>query len=131
MRHLSIALAAASCLLAVPAWASASASPFDGTYSGTSSPEWAVQGCGNQQKPITIEIAGGEAWTHHHHMTGRVDGSGHLSMEDDSGRSQLTATIAGHSLTGTETVMASPKKLRGFYSEGETQCLRALSAQKQ
>lgn len=114
---------------AVPGWAATS--PFDGTYRGTSSPEWAVQGCGNQQKSITIEVAGGEAWTHHHHMTGRVDASGHLSMADDSGRSELTATIQGGNLTGTETVMASPKKLRGFYSDGQTQCLRSLSAQRQ
>ena len=132
MRHrlgfglLAFGLAAVA---AVPAWAAASA--FDGTYSGTSSPEWAVQGCGTQQKSITIEVAGGEAWTHHHRMTGKVDGGGHLSMADGSGRSELTATIQGNSLTGTETIMASPKKLRGFYSGDETQCMRTLSAQRQ
>lgn len=132
MRHrLGFGLLALGLAAVAAGPAGAASSPYDGTYSGTSSPEWAVQGCGNQQKSITIEVSGGEAWTHHHRMTGRVDASGHLSMTDDTGRSELTATIHGGSLTGTETVMASPKKLRGFYSGDNTQCLRTLSAQRQ
>lgn len=130
MRHLPAALFAVSCLMTVPAWA---ASPFDGTYRGTTTPEWASRGCGNQQKSIEIEIAGGEGWTHHHKLTGEVDSSGHLSLSDAAGRSELTATIEGDQLHGTETVTASPKKLRGFYSgpDGETQCMRTVSAARQ
>lgn len=131
MRRLSaVAVMAATCLMALQARA---ASPFDGTYHGTTTPQWAGRGCGDATQSITIKIAGGTAWTHHHKLTGSVDSAGHLSLADGSGRATLIASIQGDQLQGTETVMVSPKKLRGFYTgdAADTQCTRLVSAERQ
>lgn len=123
------ALVLAAVVVLAPAYVRAAGpSGFDGTYTGVGAPQWLIRGCGRGETSVTFEVKGGQAWTHHHHLEGTVDGAGNLTMQDDSGRAQLIGTIRGNAFTGTETVMKSPKKLRGFYDNGETQCTLSVTA---
>lgn len=101
---------------------------YDGVYSGVGAPEMAIAGCSHSQKSIIIHVKHGQAWTHHHHLSGQVDGSGNLAMQDGSGRVQITGRIAGNNLTATETAAQSPKKLGSAYDNNETTCSFTISA---
>lgn len=115
--------------LPLPALAD-SVEAYDGVYSGVSAPEMAISGCSHSEKTIIIHVKHGQAWTHHHHLSGQIDGSGSLAMQDGSGRVQITGRVAGNTLTATETAPQSPKKLGGAYDNNETTCSFTISASR-
>lgn len=105
-------------------------SRYDGVYSGQSAPAMAISGCGERSKDITIHVKHGEAWTHHHRLSGQVDASGNLSMQDSSGIVQVTGRIAADNLIATETAPETPKKLSGAYTNNGLSCSYTINASR-
>jgi hypothetical protein len=117
-------------VLAKPTAAGASSASFDGTYSGESLPDQVIEGCGERGRAITIEVRGDRAWTHHSRpsLTGTIDATGQVSMQNSDGTSSLTGLIQSAVLTGTETTSDAPKKLQGFYATTQSTCTLQIQA---
>ncbi len=121
--------------LVAPAWSAgaATATGFDGTYVGVSTPERVTPGCEEASRSIHIKIEGVRIWTRHHHphMSGTITKEGDVLMQDKNGRQQIAGVIRGDLLTGTETLDEIPRQLRSFYANGQMQCRLSVSATRQ
>ena len=103
---------------------------FDGTYRGESLPDQIVDGCGEAPRDITIKVKGDRAWVHHGHppLSGTIDPTGVVSMQNDDGTRSLSGSIQSGMLTATETTSSAPGKLQGFYVNSDSTCTFAIQA---
>ncbi|MCB8875173.1 hypothetical protein [Acidisoma silvae] len=133
-RHLAVSLTIAAAALAFATGTSPAradgVSAYDGVYSGAAAPAMAISGCGQRETDIIIHVKNGQAWTHHHRLSGQVDATGNLSMQDGSGTVQITGQIAANNLTASETAPEKPKKLGAAYNNNGTICSYTISASR-
>jgi hypothetical protein len=106
---------------------------FDGTYRGESAPDQIALACGGSPHDITIKVKGDRTWVHHGHpsLSGTIDATGQISMQDDDGTSSLTGSIQGEVLTATETASSAPGKLQGFYVDSGSSCSFTIQATRE
>jgi hypothetical protein len=132
---LALVMAVAACAVSSPQPVStkSTAAGFDGTYRGEGLPDQIVEECGAMSRPITVEVKGDRVWTHHSHpsLTGVIDSTGQVVMQNGDGSSSLTGLIQGEVLTGTETTSDTPKKLDGFYVTAQSTCTFAIQATRE
>jgi hypothetical protein len=136
---LALVMAAAACAASsqppVVARTTVAATPvegFDGTYRGESSPDQIVEGCGETPHDITIKVMGDRAWVHHGHpsLSGAIDATGQISLQNDDGTNSLSGSIQSGILTATETTSSAPRKLQGFYVGSGATCTFAIQASR-
>jgi hypothetical protein len=110
--------------------AASTGSGFDGSYRGEGLPDQIVDGCEEAPRAVEIEVKGDHIWTRHSHpsLSGTIDTSGAVSMQNSDGSSNLTGLIQGDVLTATETTNMAPKGLQGVFVNAASTCTSAVQA---
>ncbi len=105
---------------------------FNGIYQGTQTSQATGPDCVAGSRPVQFRVTDGHVWNHRHgrhrRMDGNVDAQGRVTMEDEGGDLQITATIADGRFTGSETTAPAHSKTSPLEADAALSCLSLIEA---